>query len=151
MSRFFAAVAALLLPALASALELHLPLGRVAYQTNEEIDLAVVLDGASAKADEIGVTALAEQGGKFAFVFPAHAAKAERRTVLVRLNARLMRPGNYTIDVVAGGEKKSTKIEIYSHIRKSSFKLVDWASHAKGEEQAALGEDGMGFNVLLAS
>jgi hypothetical protein len=151
MSRLYAAIAALLIPTLASALELHLPLGRVAYQTNEDIDLAVVLDGPSAKADEISVTATAEQGGKLAFVFPAHAAKAERRTIFVRLNARLMRPGNYTVEVAAGGETKSAKIEIYSHIRKSSFRLVDWASHAKGEEQAALGEDGMGFNVLLAS
>src|SRR5437763_21539 len=56
----------LLLPALAPALELHLPLGRKAYQTNESIELAVVLTGSALSADEMTVTASAEQGGKLA-------------------------------------------------------------------------------------
>src|SRR5438128_4757017 len=97
MSRLLAAALALILPALAPALELHLPLGRIAYQTNEDIDLAIVLSGASLKAEELTVTAASEQGGKLAFVFPTRTppynVNEERRTVFVRLNGRLMRPG----------------------------------------------------------
>src|SRR5262249_36971856 len=95
------------------------------------------------------------QGGKLAFAFPVRTlpydTKEERRTVFVHLNARLMRPGNYTIEVTAGGQTAAAKIELYSHIRQSSFRLVDWGSRATCVEQAALGVDGMGFNLLLAS
>src|SRR5262249_27841695 len=44
-------------------------------------------------------------------------------------------------------------IEVFSHLRKSSFRLGDWGSRAdaKKGEQAVMGEDSMGFNILYPS
>ncbi len=39
-------------------------------------------------------------------------------------------------------------IEVYSHIRQSSFRLINWGRAAKPEEQLIQGEDNLGFNLF---
>jgi hypothetical protein len=135
-----------------SALALLLPLQRKAYQTNELIDISVLSKGPALTATELTMTVAGDDGSEMKFNFPTTAAKdSSSRTDHLHLNGRLLRPGNYTITVAAGDHSATTEIEVYSHIRKSSFKIVDWGSRAQGPEQASLGEDGLGFNVFYAS
>jgi hypothetical protein len=140
----------------ASKLALHFPLNRKAYQTNERIEVSVVRSGAAAlPAEELTLRLTGEDQSKLEFHFDAPAAeldgKEARRTEHFYLNGWLLRPGNYTLEVAtAGGTPVQAPIEIYSHLRKSSFRLGDWGSRAdsKKGEQAVMGEEGMGFNLL---
>jgi hypothetical protein len=137
-------------------LKLLLPLKRKTYQTNERIDLAVVRRGPAAlPATRLKLHVAGADGSRMDFTFPLAAAavtgKEARQTEHLHLNGRLLRPGNYTVEVSAGGATDRAEIEVHSHVRKTPFKLIDWASQAKGSEQAALGEDSLGFNLLYAS
>jgi hypothetical protein len=137
-------------------IKLLLPLARHAYQTNEAIDIAVVRGSATAlSAGDLLLSANGEDGSRMDFHFPLSVVPVEghdaRATVLVHLNGWLLRPGKYTITVSADGASASAKIEIFSHIRKTSFRLIDWGSSAKGAEQATMGEDSLGFNLLYAA
>jgi hypothetical protein len=150
-----AALALTLLPSLAPAgeespLTIQLPLGRVAYQTNEAIELAVVRSGPALPAGTLGLHLAADDGSRLAFSFPL--AKGElRSTEHLRLNGRLLRPGRYTLEASVEGAKASQEIELYSHLRQSPFRIIDWGCRAKGAEQAAMGADSLGFNLLYAS
>ena len=137
-------------------IRLLLPLARHAYQTNEAIDMAVVRGSATAlPAGDLLLSANGEDGSRMEFHFPLSAVPIEghdaRATVLAHLNGWLLRPGKYTITASADGASASEKIEIFSHIRKTSFRLIDWGSSAKGAEQATMGEDSLGFNLLYAA
>jgi hypothetical protein len=137
-------------------LQLLLPLERKAYQTNEWIDVSVVRHSTQAlPAGDLVLRLQSEEGSALSFTFPLRAVavvgKEARATEHLHLNGWLLRPGKYTLAATIGGASASTTLEIYSHIRKSSFRLVDWASRATGAEQATLGEDGLGFNLLYAS
>ncbi|MCY3022450.1 MAG: hypothetical protein NTW87_26010 [Planctomycetota bacterium] len=140
-------------------LQVRLPLGRTAYQTNEFIHVAVVRSSNEAlAAGDLGVTLAGDDGSKATFAFPLEAvalAEKEARSVThLRLNGWLLRPAHYTLEAVfqgaAAGAAKA-EFDVCSHIRKSSFKLVDWGCRAAGPEQAVMGEDSVGFNVLLAA
>lgn len=137
-------------------LHIHFPLGRKAYQTNEWIDLAVVRNSASSlPADTLTLTLRAGDGGSVSAAFPLAAVTVEgneaRSTEHLHLSGCLLRPGNYELEAAVNGAVAKAALEVHSHVRHSSFKLVDWSSRAKGEEQLVLGESGMGFNVLYAS
>jgi hypothetical protein len=137
-------------------LELLLPLGRHAYQTNERIDLAVVRTSAKPlPAASLKLTLAGADGSSLAFTFPlaevTGGTPGARQTEHLYLNGWLLRPGKYTVTASADGALAKTNIDLHSHVRRSSFKLIDWASHAKPEEQEALGEDSLGFNLLYAS
>ncbi len=139
-------------PSSAAELSIRLPLGRTAYQTNEGIDLAVVRSNTGPlAAGELVLTLSGEDGSRMAFSFPAAAAAAKegaaRRTEHLHVNARLLRPGRYTIEAAADGVAARTQIEAYTHLRRSSFKLVNWG-RAQKEQQLAEGEDDLGFNVF---
>lgn len=130
-----------------------LPLGRTVYQTNERIDVSVIRsDSAALDAGNLALTLAADDASKMAFTFPVEAVAADkgeaRRTEHLHLNGRLLRPGKYALDVAADGAVAHETIEVYSHIRQSDFKTIDWGSGAKGREQAIEGEYGMGFNLL---
>ena len=147
---------ALAAPASGAELKLVRPLDRTAYQTNEFIDLSVVRSDAQAlAAGDLTLTLTGEDGSQMRLAFPLRAVPMvgndARTTEHVRLNGWLLRPGRYTVEAAAHGATAQTAIELYSHIRKSSFRLVDWASRATGAEQAVLGEEGLGLNTLLAS
>lgn len=138
----------------AATVSLALPLNRVAYQTNERIDLAVVRSDAQALvAGNMLLDVIGEDGSKLSFSFPADAAPltgAEARTTEhLHLNGWLLRPGNYTLSVTVDDATAEKKIELYSHVRKSTFKLVDWIGTPAGPGQAVMGEDSLGFNVLI--
>ena len=138
-------------PLFAAQLQLLLPLGRTAYQTNETIDISVVRsDTQTLPAGELTMTVTGDTSGKLAFTFPLAAVAVvngqARTTEHLHLNGWLMRPDKYTVDLTANGGAAQAKIELYSHIRKSTFGLVHWGGGAKDTEQWRLGEDGLGFN-----
>lgn len=142
----------------ASKLTLHFPLTRKAYQTNERIEVSVVRSSSAAiPAEELTLRLLGEDQSKLEFSFPVPAVEVDgkeaRRTEHLYLNGWLLRPGNYTLEASTGGTTVQAPIEIYSHLRKSSFRLGDWGSRAdaKKGDQAVMGEDGMGFNILYPS
>ncbi|MGD0090572.1 MAG: hypothetical protein ABSE73_11690, partial [Planctomycetota bacterium] len=132
-------------------LQMFLPLGRNAYQINEIIHLAVVRSSAEAlPAGDLSLTLSGDDGSKLAFTFPLEAVAAaaapanEARSVThLQLNGWLLRPGHYAVEAMFRGETAaavSTPLDVCSHVRKSTFKLVDWGCPAKESEQAVLGE-----------
>jgi len=138
---------------LAATLELRFPLGRVAYQTNETIDLAVVRsDAAALAAGELRLTVTGDDGSTLAFAFPAKAAAVRdgqaRATEHLHLNGRLLRPGNYAVEVACDGATAQGKFDLHSHVRKSSFTIADWSWHGEGgRRHQVIGEGSMGYNV----
>ena len=143
-------------PAGAAELKLLFPLGRQAYQTNEGVDIAVVRG--SADALQPGVLALkliGDNGSDAQFTWPVAGAAVEgkgaQRTEHLRLNARLLRPGHYTVEASCDGATQQAGIDICSHIRKTTFRLVDWGGSGKGPEQIRAGEDGSGINLMYGA
>ncbi len=162
MFRFFSRCLLLLLPLLlgcmlpvgAAKLAVLLPLNRVAYQTNEQIDLAIVRsDTRALAAGNLLLTLTGDDGSKLIFTFPVKAVPLEgneaRATEHLHLNGWLLRPGNYVVNAAVDGATGQTTCELYSHLRKSTFKLVDWIGTPAGPSQEVMGEDSLGFNVLL--
>ena len=139
----------------AADLKILLPLGRVAYQTNEWIDISVVRTSADGLRDGDLVLALAGQdGSRVSFTFPVRAAVGNPAiaTEHYHVNGALLRPGNYAVDAASdGANAPQSQFEVYSHLRKSSFKVIDWGSRASGAAQATLGEDSVGMNLDLAA
>ena len=152
-----AALALLALPAALPAAELQilLPLARTAYQTNEWIDVSVVRSSPTAlPAGSLVLGVLGDEGSKLSFTFAAAAVPVEgkdaRATEHLHLDGWLLRPGHYTLEATADGATATTPIEVYSHLRRSSYRLINWA-RAKGAEQLTEGEDGLGFNLIYSS
>jgi len=140
----------------APQMQILLPLERVAYQTNELIDLSIVRSSEQTlPAGDLSLTLSSDNGSKLAFIFALPEAAVEgkdaRRTDHLHLDGRLLRPGSYSVDAKVGDLSATTRIEVYSHIRRSDFKLIDWGSSAIGKEQAVLGADSMGFNLLYVT
>ncbi|MBN2475410.1 MAG: hypothetical protein JXB62_12435 [Pirellulales bacterium] len=145
----------------AAELKVLLPQGRAAYQTNERIAVSVVRsDTEPLPATDLTMTVSGEDDSQLVFAFPLAAVAAEgdlaRTTDHLSLNGRLLRPGKYTIEVAAHGAVSHdaaarTEIEVYSHLRKSSYRIVHWGSPATSEQQAMMGEDGLGYNLLMNS
>ncbi|MBI3921349.1 MAG: hypothetical protein HY318_08035, partial [Armatimonadetes bacterium] len=157
MTRFFWAMSYLILAlsyAAATELQILLPLGRVAYQTNERIDLSVVRSDAQAlNGDNLSLTMKDESGGKLVLTFLVNhipvKGNGARSTEHLHLNGWLLRPGRYDLEVSVNGAVARTSIEVYSHLRKSSYRLIDWGSRA-GQQANVLGENSLGFNLLYA-
>jgi len=142
-----------LAPPLAGAeVSITLPLARTAYQTNEQIDLAVIRSNQGPlAAGELTLLATGDDGSRMEFAFPVAAVAvqgdAARRTEHLHLNGRLLRPGRYTIEVAVDGAKATVEIEVFGHLRRSSYKLVNWG-RARKDQQLVEGEDNLGFNVF---
>lgn len=138
-------------PVLAAELTLHLPLGRTAYQTNELIDVAVVRNSnAPLSAGRLALQLRSDDGSSMSFAFPVKASnpvdgKAQAVEHL-RLNGWLLRPGNYSVSVESDGAKAETRFRVYSHVRRSSYRLIHWGG-AKNDMMTIEGEDGLGFNM----
>ena len=136
----------------AGKIEMFLPLNRDAYQTNETIPLAIVRTaGEAMPAGDLGVTVTGDDGSvmKFTLRVPAVpvAGKNAATTEHVYLNARLMRPGHYKVAVAAGGASAEIELDLFSGIRRTSYRLIPWG-RAKGKQQLCEGEDSMGFNLF---
>lgn len=137
----------------AAKLQVLLPLNRTAYQTNEQIDISVVRSDVQAlPAGLLSLTVTGDDASKMTFSFPVKAvlmAGADaRNTEKLRLNGWLMRPGAYTVDVACDGATAQTKIEIFSHIRKSDYKTIHWGG-ITNKSMITEGENGMGFNIAM--
>ncbi len=145
---------ALTFPAMIQAAEpqITFPLGRTVYQTNETIDLAIVRgDKQALAAGDLVLTVSGGDGSKLEFTFPVKAAAAGKEgakaTEHLHLNGSLLRPGKYTLGVHVDGAKASANMELFSHLRKSDFRLINWG-RAKGKDELMQGEDSLGFNLF---
>ncbi|MBI3856813.1 MAG: hypothetical protein HY293_14085, partial [Planctomycetes bacterium] len=112
--------------------------------------LAVVRSGPAVPAGTLSLNVAGDDGSRMSFSFPVSKGEG-RATEHLRLNGRLLRPGRYSVEVSVEGSKATKEIELYSHVRQSPFRIIDWSSRAKGAEQAAMGADSLGFNLLYAS
>jgi hypothetical protein len=155
MPRSLAALlAAALLPTLAPAAELKLllPQGRTAFQTDEWIDVSAVRSDAQAlPAAKLTLTLKGRDGSSFTATFPLPAAtsagRGARQTEHLHLHGWLLRPGAYTVELACDGATAKADIDVFSHVRQSSFRLVNWG-RAKGKEQLAQGADSFGYNTF---
>ena len=137
-------------PMCRSSCHLH----RTAYQTNEWIDVSVVRsDAAALPAGNLTLTVSGDDASKMVFTFPVKAVAVEgadaRATEHLHLNGRLIRPGKYVVEASADGATATTSIEVYTHLRRTDFKLIDWGSTTSGKEQTVIGQDSMGFNLIF--
>jgi hypothetical protein len=153
-SSLCASIGSSTLPDRASAAELsiRLPLARTAYQTNEWIDISVVRQAAEPlPAGDLTLTLAGADGSRaeFAFSVPAVAAQegGARATEHLHVNGWLLRPGPYAVEVACDGATATSEIEVFSHLRKSSFRTISWG-RAAGPAQLAEGEDSLGFNLF---
>ena len=142
----------------AAQLQILLPEGRTAYQTNELIDISVLRsDNAALQAGTLQLAITGDDGSQLAFSFPVSAVPLvgndARATEHLHLNGWLLRPETYHLNVSADGATlaKPVTIEVHSHVRKSTFKTIDWLSGARGADLDKLGEEGMGFNLDYAN
>ena len=137
----------------AAELKLSLPLNRTAYQTNERIDLSVLRTADKAlSAGELVLKVHGEDGSELAFTFPAAKVQTQSgkasRVEHLHLNGWLLRPGKYTVEAACDGATASKSIEVFSHVRRSTFRLVNWGARATGAARLAEGEDGLGYNLF---
>jgi hypothetical protein len=140
--RTLAAVAALAcaFPALADV-RILLPQNRTAFQTNEWIDLSILRS--SDKPSQAVVKLTAADGG----AVEARVALPGRSVEHLHVNGWLLRPGKYAVEVSADGATAKSEIDVYSHLRQSSFRLINWG-RAAGKDQLFQGEDGLGYNLF---
>ncbi|MFP4027777.1 MAG: hypothetical protein ACLFWL_08310 [Candidatus Brocadiia bacterium] len=141
-------------PARAAEVQIVLPENRKAYQTNERIDLAVVRTSRENLPEgELMVRLRDEGSGQISFTFPVESVAAvdgqARTTEHVRLNGWLLRPGHYDVSVSVDGATAEVGIDVFSHERYSSYKLIAW-SGVKGKQYLKLGRDGYGFTMVYA-
>ena len=129
--------------ATAAELRLNLPLNRTAYQTNERIDLTVTRPAAG--AGDLRLTLSGADGSVMSFTFPV-----TRITEHLHVNGALLRPGKYTVEVADGAATDQTTIELFSHIRQSSYRLVNWGRAQDPQDQLPQGEAGFGYNLFYA-
>jgi hypothetical protein len=119
-----------------------LPLGRTAYQTNERIDLTVLRT--AAVPGEMTVALTDTNGSRMTSTIPV-ARAAEH----LHINAALLRPGSYVVDVSVDGGALQQKFDLFSHLRRSSYKLINWSRSAGlGKDLLQQGEDGFGYNLF---
>jgi hypothetical protein len=52
------------------------------------------------------------------------------------------------VEAACGGASAKAEIEVFSHIRKSSYRTIHWGGPS-GKAMVGEGEDGMGFNLML--
>lgn len=152
MLRLFAGTIVALLaaqPALAADVKVLLPLGRTAYQTNEWIDISVVRSDSQALPTgtlTLALKPVSFEGGDVTATFEVPAAKESRRVEHLHVNGWLLRPAKYRVEAAIGNDRGTAEIEVFTHVRQSSFRLVNWG-RAQKEQQLLEGEDSFGFNL----
>ncbi len=134
----------------APQLQVQFPLQRVAYQTNERIDVTVIRsDTAPLAAGTLTLTLTGKSGSRVRCDFPINAAAVQGQTAVsvehLRLNGALLRPDRYTITATADGVMASGAIEVYSALPRSTFASVRWGT-AMGNPRL-IGPDSLGFSI----
>ncbi len=152
--RWFCIVFASLLPCapVHAEIKILLPLGRTAYQTNEWIDITIIRGSPSSMPQgPLTLTLAGQDGSRISNTFAAPPVVEQQKESVpvqhVHVNGWLLRPGKYTVEAAVGGDKDAVTIDVYSHIRQSSFKLINWGT-AKKENQLIQGEDSFGYNTF---
>lgn len=153
MSAVAASLLLFLTGANASAAELKilLPQARTVFETNEWIDISLVRSATEAlPAAPLTLKLQSTDGGAVNTVFalPAVAVRGAdaRATEHLHINGYLLRPGHYAIEATAHGATAKSEIDVYPHVRKSSFRVINWG-HAIDKNQLVQGEDSLGFNL----
>jgi len=140
-----------LLPAsmvLAAEMKLHFPQNRATFQTNERIDVSVVRTGEGDLPAGNVTLMLAGVNSKMTFVFGLKSGSGSA-TDHLHLNGWMIAPGTYTLTATMDGMTDAKDIEVFSHIRQSSYRLIHWGGPRRDEQMKGEGEDGLGFNLLL--
>jgi hypothetical protein len=137
------------LPATAAEVKILLPQNRAAFQTNEWIDISVMRTAPQPLAASPVILKLTgADGSVIESKFAASAKPQGANQVLhYHINGWLLRPGKYTVEATTDGATGKAEIEVYSHIRQSDFRLINWGRATK-QQQLAEGEDGFGFNLF---
>src|SRR5262249_26481514 len=104
-------------PALAADVKILFPQNRTAFQTNEWIDLSIVRNSDTPAQAIVKLTA-ADGGSIESRHTLAHTVEH------LHVNGWLLRPGKYSVEVSADGATAKGEIEVNSHIRQSSFRLI---------------------------
>ena len=138
----------------AAEIALTLPHGRSAYQTNEIIPIALHRsDTRLIPAGELLLRLQGPGGSSIAFTFPLKAVPVQEENARaiehVQLNGYLLRPGNYALIAECDGAQAQAVFEIVSHVRRSTFRLVDWGTDIQPGDLPAMGEHSLGFNTIL--
>jgi hypothetical protein len=136
--------------ATAAEVKTLLPLGRTAYQTNERIEISVLRsDKAPLAAGDLVLRLHSEDGGDLSWSFPVKKVEPvmgqARAVEHFYVNGWLLRPGKYQVEVACDGATVKQALEIYSHLRRSSFRLINWVQ--RQGPVLALGEDNLGYNL----
>ncbi len=135
----------------AAEVKLLLPQNRTAFQTNEWIDVSVVRRSQETlTAGDLKLTLAGADGSKIETTFVSTPRKQVPAVAVEHLhvNGWLLRPGKYTVTAAVDGTTAATDIEVFSHIRQSSFRLINWG-RAKGKEQRRPGRRQPGLQPLL--
>jgi len=137
----------------AADVKIVLPQNRTAFQTNEWIDISVIRSGTEAlPAGTLNLNLSGKDGSKVtsAFAVPAVPVQGKdaRATEHYHINGWLLRPGHYTVEVAADGASATTEMDVYNHIRQSNFKLLNWGRAKGKDQQAAQGENSLGYNTF---
>jgi len=155
MSWVLASLMFLLPAALAGAAELKLTFpqnNRKTFQTNERIDVSVVRSGEADMPAGTLTLALVGEKSKMTFAFDLKGVTAAdgkaSATDHLHLNGWMLKPGKYTLEAAIGALSDAVEIEVFSHIRKSSYRLIHWGG-PRGDGMAGHGEDGLGFNLMI--
>jgi hypothetical protein len=139
--------------AAAADVKVVLPLQRTAYQTNERIDVDVIRsDGKGLRAGDLVLKLRCTDGSDLSFTFPVKAVRSgsgpPRSVEHLHVSGWLLRPGKYAVEVVCDDATGKSEIEVYSHVRRSSFKLINWGRAKGAKEQLPQGEDSLGYNLF---
>ena len=105
-------------------------------------------------AGDLALKLTGDDGSVVSFTFPVAKADPEngaaRAVEHLHVNGWLLRPGAYTIGAVADGATATAKIEVFSHVRRSTFRLINWG-RAKDKEALPQGEDNLGYNLFFGN
>lgn len=138
----------------AAELKITLPLARTAYQTNESIPIFVQRSDAAALTEgQLVATITAEDNSnaRFALPVPAVAAGAggARRTEILNFSGALLRPGKYTLQIASDGATAQSAFEVHSHVRGTTYKLINWGNPKGDAGQLEQGK--LGYNLIYSS
>jgi len=143
-------VLALLPAAMACAVELklHFPQNRTVFQTNEQIDVSVIRTDEGALPAGNVTLVLKGENTTMTFVFGLKAGSGSA-TDHLHLNGWLIKPGTYTLTASMGNASDKQDIEVFSHIRKSTYKTIHWGGPNTDAGMTGEGEAGLGFNLMM--
>ncbi len=149
LARTFFIALTLNAPFAAADVAIEFPLARSVMQTNERLPLAVVRSSESALASgSLSAELTDTTGSRMSFSFPVGAVDgpSARTTEHFVLDGRLVRPGKYDLKVTVDGVSATSPLEVYSHVRPSTYRLINWGSPEGAENQRMQGK--LGYNLM---